>query len=88
MDTRVSLTTTAVLLAMSQSASAGGFYISEIGTPGSLGTAGAANPTNNVTADAAWTNPAAMMGIKEDHGLAGDHPAEQIRFLDRFRGRR
>ena len=71
MDTRVSLTTTAVLLAMSQSASAGGFYISEIGTPGSLGTAGAANPTNNVTADAAWTNPAAMMGIKEDHGLAG-----------------
>ena len=64
-------TATALLLVVSHTSHGGGFYISEIGTPGSLGTAGAANPTNNLTADAAWTNPAAMMGIKEDHALAG-----------------
>lgn len=48
-----------------------GFYISEVGTPGSLGTAGVANPVNNVSADAAWTNPAGMTGVKGDHALAG-----------------
>ena len=42
---------------------AAGFYITEIGTPGSLGTAGAANPTNNLGADAAFTNPAGMTGL-------------------------
>ena len=71
MSRRTLFTVSTVLLALSQSGFAGGFYISEIGTPGSLGTAGAANPTNTFTADAAWTNPAGMMGIKEDHGLAG-----------------
>ena len=30
---------------------AAGFYISEVGTPGSLGTAGVANPVNTKTAD-------------------------------------
>jgi long-chain fatty acid transport protein len=49
----------------------GGFYITEIGTPGSLGTAGASNPTNTITADAAWTNPAGMTGISGDHFLLG-----------------
>ena len=58
-------------LLLSQHAQAGGFYSSEIGSPGSLGTAGAANPTNTVTADAAWTNPAGMTGLKEDQLLAG-----------------
>ena len=62
---------TTVLATLSQSVVAGGFYISELGTPGSLGTAGAANVTNNFTADAAFTNPAAMTGIKNDHALAG-----------------
>ncbi len=71
MGIRVCLTAAASLLALSQTAGAGGFYISEIGTPGSLGTAGAANPTNNLTADSAWTNPAAMMGVRKDGGLAG-----------------
>ena len=60
-----------VLLALSQTAGAGGFYVSTIGSPGSVGTAGAANPTNTFTPDAAWTNPAAMTGLKEDQAMAG-----------------
>ena len=39
------------VLSLSQPAGAAGFYISEIGTPGSLGTAGVANPVNRITAD-------------------------------------
>jgi long-chain fatty acid transport protein len=60
-----------VLLALSQTAGAGGFYVSTIGTPGSLGTAGAANPTNTFTPDSAWTNPAAMTALKGDSGMVG-----------------
>jgi long-chain fatty acid transport protein len=48
-----------------------GFYITELGTPGSLGTAGVANPTNTTSADASWTNPAGMTGIEDEHLLAG-----------------
>jgi long-chain fatty acid transport protein len=50
---------------------AAGFYLSEVGTPGSLGTAGVANPVNNYTADSAWTNPAGMTGVQEDQILSG-----------------
>jgi long-subunit fatty acid transport protein len=50
---------------------AAGFYITEIGTPGSLGTAGAANSTNTYHADSAWTNPAGMTGLDEDYIVAG-----------------
>ena len=39
------------LTAFSQQIIAGAFYITEIGTPGSLGTAGAANPTNTFSAE-------------------------------------
>lgn len=59
------------LLLVTQYAGAAGFYLSEVGTPGSLGTAGVANPTNTFTADAAWTNPAGMTGMTEDSMLAG-----------------
>lgn len=62
--------TTAMLVAM-QSANAAGFYIPEVGTPASVGTAGVANPTNTYTADAAWTNPAGMTGMTQDSILAG-----------------
>ena len=62
---------TAVVLLVSQSASAAGFYISEVGTPLSLGTAGAANPTNNISADSSWTNPAGMTGLDKSEMLAG-----------------
>jgi len=48
-----------------------GFYLSEVGTPGSVGTAGVATTINTLTADAAWTNPAAMTGIETDHVLGG-----------------
>jgi long-chain fatty acid transport protein len=50
---------------------AAALYIAEVGTPISLGTAGVANPTNTASADAAWTNPAGMTAINEDHILTG-----------------
>ncbi|UCD32976.1 MAG: outer membrane protein transport protein [Desulfobacterales bacterium] len=57
-------------IGVSQSMAAG-FYLSEVGTPGSLGTAGVANPVNNFAADSSWTNPAGMTGVQEDQILAG-----------------
>ncbi len=48
-----------------------GFYLSEVGTPGSLGTAGVANPVNTAAADASWTNPAGMTGLDSDQVLLG-----------------
>lgn len=50
---------------------AAAFYIPEVGTPVSVGTAGVGSTVNTVTADAAWTNPAGMTGIKTDHSLLG-----------------
>lgn len=64
-----------------QSALAAGFYVSEIGTPMSLGTAGAGNPTNTFTADSSWTNPAGMTGLDKSEFLAGFQViAPNIRF--------
>lgn len=60
-----------VLLLVSQAVSAAGFYITEVGTPTSLGTGGVANPTNTHGADAAWTNPAGMTGLDSDMIVAG-----------------
>ena len=60
-----------MLLLAAQSANAAGFYLSEQGTPASVGTAGVANVTNTSTADAAWTNPAGMTGMSEDSILTG-----------------
>jgi long-chain fatty acid transport protein len=56
---------------VSATALGAGFYLSEIGTPSSLGTGGVANPTNTVGADAAWTNPAGMTGIDRPQVLGG-----------------
>jgi long-chain fatty acid transport protein len=61
----------AVTVATTGNALAAGFYLTQIGTPASLGTAGAANATNTVGADAAWTNPAGMTGIDSDVFVAG-----------------
>lgn len=69
MSTRLWLT--CLCLCISTESFAAGFYISEVGTPGSMGTAGVGNPVNNLTADAAWANPAGMTGVKQDHNLAG-----------------
>ena len=57
-------------LAFIDTSSAAGFYLAEIGTPGSLGTAGVANVTNNVGVDATWTNPAGLTGIAPGHHAA------------------
>jgi long-chain fatty acid transport protein len=61
----------AMLFGVSSAAFGAGFYSPSIGTPGSLGTAGVANPTNTRGADAAWTNPAGMTGIDQQHILSG-----------------
>jgi long-chain fatty acid transport protein len=59
------------LLMITNVAFGAGFYSPSIGTPGSLGTAGVANPTNTRGADASWTNPAGMTGIDRQHMLSG-----------------
>jgi len=60
-----------VVLTFTNAAHGAGFYSPSVGTPGSLGTAGVANPTNTRGADAAWTNPAGMTGIDQQHLIAG-----------------
>ena len=52
---------------------AAGLYLSEIASPGSLGTSGVANVTNNWGTDSAWTNPAGMTGLKKDQDMDGMH---------------
>ncbi|QQO52477.1 MAG: hypothetical protein N838_02875 [Thiohalocapsa sp. PB-PSB1] len=59
------------LLAATNAAYGAGFYSPSVGSPGSLGTAGVANPTNTRGADASWTNPAGMTGIDGQHILSG-----------------
>jgi len=61
----------ALLLFVSNSVLAAGFYLCEVGTPASLGTACAANPTNTFTADVSWTNPAGMVHLEEDQKFSG-----------------
>ncbi len=75
MNNRLRLTrallATGLLSLITPSVQAAGFYISEVGTPGSLGTAGVANPVNTISADSSWTNPAGMTGLQQDEVLAG-----------------
>lgn len=54
-----------------QFSQAAGFYLTELGTPASLGTAGVANPTNTFSADTSWTNPAAMTYLEDEQIMAG-----------------
>jgi len=49
----------------------GGIYLTEIGSPNSLGTASSANVTNRSVADSAWTNPAGMTGLDDSEMLVG-----------------
>ncbi len=67
----LSVCSLAALLGAANAVHGAGFYSPSIGTPGSLGTAGVANPTNTRGADAAWTNPVGMTGIDEQHVLSG-----------------
>lgn len=50
-------------------ANGAGFYLPELATPGSIGTAGAANPTNTFDASSALTNPAAMVLLEQDKSM-------------------
>ncbi len=64
-----------------QSSFAGGFYIQELGTPASIGTAGTARTTNNVDPESAWGNPTGMTGLTEDTILIGSQIlAPNVRF--------
>ncbi len=60
-----------IFLLFSQNAFAGGFYLPEIATPGSVGTAGVANVTNVDDASSAFTNPAGMTALEGDEVEAG-----------------
>ncbi len=53
------------------SASAGGIYLSEIGSPNSLGTASSGNVTNRRGPDSSWTNPAGMTGLDQAAAFGG-----------------
>jgi long-chain fatty acid transport protein len=67
----LSITLGAIALVATLNVHAAAFYLTQIGTPGSLGTAGAANPTNTFGADSAWTNPAGMTGLDKDAFVVG-----------------
>ncbi len=58
-------------LAASAPAFAGGVYLSEIGTPVSVGTAGVANVTNTIGPASVFTNPAGMTGLDRDQSMGG-----------------
>ena len=76
------------LLFISNSIFAAGFYISEVGTPGSLGMAGVGNPVNTYGADSSWTNPAGMTGLDKSQFMAGmQMVAPDIRFKSSFAGK-
>ncbi|MEX1346727.1 MAG: outer membrane protein transport protein, partial [Desulfobacterales bacterium] len=71
--TRFSITfmVSILLLCITTPTFAAALYLSEVGTPVSVGTAGVANVTNTIGADSAVTNPAGMIGLEEDKVLAG-----------------
>ena len=61
----------AVLLATGESMAAG-FYLTQVGTPVSIGSAGVMNTVNTWGADAAWAQPAGMVNLEEDSlGVTG-----------------
>jgi long-chain fatty acid transport protein len=60
-----------IFLLFSQNVFSGGFYLPEIATPGSVGTAGVANVTNVDDASSAFTNPAGMTYRENDQVEAG-----------------
>jgi long-chain fatty acid transport protein len=60
-----------ILFLFSQTTFAGGFYLPEIATPGSVGTAGVANVTNVDDASSAFTNPAGMTYRENDEAETG-----------------
>lgn len=61
----------AMNLLFSHNTLSGGLYLTQIATPGSVGTAGVGNVVNNMGPDSAFTNPAGMTGIQADSMMAG-----------------
>ena len=59
------------MILLASNAMAGGFYLTQIASPGSVGTSGVANSVNNWAADSAYTNPAGMTGLQEDTVMGG-----------------
>jgi long-chain fatty acid transport protein len=64
-DIRVCAATAVLVATPLAPASAAGFYLSSVGSPGSLGTAASANVTNSWGPDATWANPAGLTGVGE-----------------------
>ena len=64
-DKSSALLVASVLLATGESMAAG-FYLTQVGTPMSIGTVGVTNTVNTWGADAAWTQPAGMVNLEED----------------------
>lgn len=61
----------AVLLASGETMAAG-FYLTQVGTPMSIGSVGVTNTVNTWGADSAWSQPAGMVNMKEDSlGVTG-----------------
>lgn len=58
------------------------FYLSEVGSPGSLGSGGVVNPVNDRMADSSWTNPAGMTGLESDEIMLGSQVIVPIRKFD------
>ncbi len=67
----ISFSLAVLLFQFGQCAFTAGLYISEIGSPASVGTAGVGNVVNNVEASSAFTNPAGMTGLKGDAMMGG-----------------
>jgi long-chain fatty acid transport protein len=64
-DKSSALLAVAALLATGQSMAAG-FYLTQLGTPMSIGSVGVTNTVNTWGADAAWSQPAGMVNLEED----------------------
>ncbi|CAA6676675.1 MULTISPECIES: OmpP1/FadL family transporter [unclassified Lentimonas] len=82
MNHSTALKLTAFFTLTSVSIHGAAFYLSEVGTPGSLGTGGVVNPVNNKMADSAWANPAGMTGLDSDEMLLGSQVIVPIRKFD------
>ena len=55
-----------VAMVAAEQSMAAAFYLTQVGTPLSIGTVGVANTVNNWCADAAWAQPAGMVDLKEN----------------------
>jgi len=70
-DKSSALLAASVLLATGESMAAG-FYLTQVGTPMTIGSVGVTNTVNTWGADAAWTQPAGMVNLEEDSvGVTG-----------------